>query len=430
MRTIIKHRMDTESRKQVERAKKLLMNELREGLEPEDRISLTLVLYGEKPGASIITDRPSKLEYFCDLTGLEYRKAGENDIGNEYFISCDEEEIQRIESMGEFLGYPESAVEFFNEYQGNRLNWKYIQFLEEILDDGKIDVDDLQYLYLVQYIPELSEENVKDAVELGKDREKSILQKDEDSGLEIGSKILEEEVYSARNFITQQKIEMLYIDFIMTYKPKELEKYFMKYLPEKIGYDHAYDILMMLTGEKPGSLVMSPDTQQVEALEKMCEELDLSYKLTGGREKSFLDKLLGRDTRMFKDGFFIARDEKGLNRLEQSEGKFYGFSDRGVGEFLGYPKESTIYYQENNMPAEQDSKEKVKDLKGDRISEEDVELLSLISYVPRPEKVSILRAVKIGEMREKKVKELDKDLETSIGEKYIKELKASDSYLD
>lgn len=430
MRTINEHRMDTESRKQVERAKNLLMNELREGLEPEGRISLTLVLYGEKPGASIITDRPSKLEYFCDLTGLEYRKAGENDIGNEYFISCDEEELQKIESMGEFLGYPESAVEFFNEYQGNRLNWKYIQFLEEMLDESEIDVEELQYLYLVQYIPELSEENVMDAVEVGKEREESILQKDEDSGLEIGSKILEEEVYSARNFVTQQKIEMLYIDFIMTYKPKELEKYFMKFLPEKIGYNHAFDILMMLTGEKPGSLVMSPDRRQIEALEEMCEELDLSYRITGGRERSFLDKLLRRDTRMLKDGFFIARDEKALERLEQSEGKFYGFSDRGVGEFLGYPKESTIYYEESTDPATQASKEKINGLMEEgKLGEEEAEFLDLISYVPRPEETSILRALKIGEMREKKLKELDKDLETGIGKKYLEEMKASSSNL-
>jgi hypothetical protein len=54
----------------------------------------------------------------------------------------------------------------------------------------------------------------------------------------------------------------------------------------------------------------------------------------------------------------------------------------------------------------------------------------LISYVPRPEEVNILRAVKIGEMREKKLKELDKDLETSIGEKYIEEMKSSEPYLD
>jgi hypothetical protein len=243
--------MDSESRKQIEKAKNLLINELREGLEPEDRISLTLVLYGEKPGASLITDRPAKLEYFCDLTGLEFRKAGENDIGAEYFVSCDEEELQKIESMGEFLGYPDSAVEYFNEYQGNRLNWKYIQFLDELMEKGKIDREELQYLFLVQFIPELSEENVREAVELGKDREEAILDKDESSGLEIGSNILEEEVYSARNFITQQKIEMLYIDFIMTYKTGELEKYFLEKLPEKISYEQCFDILMMLTGEKP-----------------------------------------------------------------------------------------------------------------------------------------------------------------------------------
>jgi hypothetical protein len=162
----------------------------------------------------------------------------------------------------------------------------------------------------------------------------------------------------------------------------------------------------------------------------MCDELDLAYRITGGRERSLLDKILRRDTRMFKDGFFIARDEKALKRLEESDGKFYGFSDRGVGEFLGYPRESTIYYQESRKPATEKSEEKLEELeeKG-KISEKDKEYLALISYVPRPEEVSIMRAVKIGEMREKKLKELDKDLETGIGEKYIEEMNASDSNL-
>ncbi|MFB6174780.1 MAG: hypothetical protein ABEJ87_02280 [Candidatus Nanohalobium sp.] len=418
--------MDSESRKQVERAKELLMNQLKEGLQPEDRITLTLVLYGEKNGASITTDRPSKLEYFCDLTGLEYRKASENKIGSEYLISCDEEEIHRIESMGDFLGYPDSAVEFFNEYQGNRLNWKYIQFLDELLDEGKVEREELQYLYLVQFIPELSEENVREALEMGKEREESIKGKDRSSGLDIGSDILEEEVYSARNFVTQQKIEMLYIDFIMTYETGELENYFLEELPSEIGYEHSFDILMMLTGEKPGSLVMRPKPKQVQMLKQMCDELDLSYKITGGDKKSLVDRVLGIDRRTFKDGFFLSRDEKALNRLEESEGKFYGFSDRGVGEFLGYPRDSTIYYQNSSEPATEKTQKKIEELAGDKIEEERIEKLCFISYVPRPEEENILRAVKIGEMREEKLREMDKDLETSIGEKYIEEIKASD----
>jgi len=419
--------MDSESQKQIERARKLLMNELREGLEPGDRISLTLVLYGEKPGASLITYRPSKLEYFCKVTGLAYRKRGENDIGSEYFVSCDEDELEKINSIGEFLGYPESAVEFFNEYQGDRLNWKYIQFLDKMIDQEKVDVHELQYLYLVQFIPELSYEGVKQAIKTGREREKAFKEKDQNSGLDIGSKILEQEVYSARNFITQQKIEMLYIDFIMTYNTDELEKYFLEKLPEKISYTHAFDILMMLTGEKPGSLVMSPSIEEKKLLKEMCEDLDLNYRITGGKKRSLLDKILKRDTRVFKDGFFISRNEKALKRLKNSEGDFYGFSDRGVGEFLGYPEESTIYYEESTDPATKASQEKIEELKKKgKIDEGEIESLSLISYVPRPEEVSILRAVNIGEMREKKLKELDKDLETSIGKKYIEKMNDSD----
>lgn len=417
--------MDKESEKQIQRAKSLLMSELNEGLAPDDRIALTLVLYGEKPGASVITDRPGKLEYFCDITGLENKKISENEIGKEYLISCDEDEVQQIESMGDFLGYPESAVEFFNEYKGNRLNWKYIQFLDDLLDEDKIDSEELQYLYLIHYIPELSEEGVKRAIELGKDREESIIEKDDNSGLEIGSEILLEEVYSARNFITQQKIEMLYIDFIMTYSAEELEKYFLDELPESIGYEQAFDILMMIVGEKPGSLVMSPDLDEINLLEDMCDELDLEYIITGGNERSFIDKVLGRDTRVLKDGFFISRNEKALEELENSEGLFYGYSDKGVGSFLGYPKDSTLFYENSDEPAPEKAKSKIEEMReNDKIDKEDRKKLSLISYVPKPEEVSIFRAVKIGEMREQKLEELDKDLETEIGEKYLENIKS------
>ncbi|MFB6115540.1 MAG: hypothetical protein ABEK04_04535 [Candidatus Nanohalobium sp.] len=417
--------MDRESEEQIQRAKNLLMNELKEGLEPDDRIALTLVLYGEKPGASIITDRPAKLEYFCELTGLEHKKISENEIGSEYLVSCDEEELRQIESMGEFLGYPESAVEFFNEYKGNRLNWKYIQFLDELLDEDQIKSNDLQYLYLIHYIPELSDEGVKNAIELGKEREEALIQKDKDSGLDIGSKVIEEEVYSARNFVTQQKIEMLYIDFIMTYDTEELEAFFLDKLPESIGHEQAFDILMMLMGEKPGALVMSPNPGEKNLLEDMCEELDLSYKVTGGKKRSWLDKVLNRDTRVFKDGFFIARDEKALDHLDESEGMFYGYSDRGVGEFLGYPEDSTLFYENSTDPATEKSEQKIEEMKEEgKISSEDEKKLSLISYVPKPDEVSILRAVKIGETREKKLNEIDKDLETSIGEEYLEEIKS------
>lgn len=418
-------KMDKESEKQIQRAKSLLMNELKEGLAPDDRIALTLVLYGEKPGASVITDRPSKLDYFCDITGLENRKVSENEIGSEYLISCDKDEVQQIESMGEFLGYPESAVEFFNEYKGNRLNWKYIQFLDNLLDEGKIDSEELQYLYLIHYIPELSESGVSHAVDLGKEREKSILEKDSNSGLDIGSEILLEEVYSARNFVTQQKIEMLYIDFIMTYTAEELEEYFLNKLPDKIGYEQAFDILMMLIGEKPGALVMSPGLKEKKLLKEMCDRLDLEYKVTGGKERSFFDKLLNRDTRVLKDGFFISRNEGALEELDESEGLFYGYSDKGVGQFLGYPKDSTLFYENSNDPAPDKARSKIEDMiDEDKIDREDRKKLSLISYVPKPEEVSIFRAVKIGDMREQKLEEVDKDLETEIGERYLEEIKS------
>lgn len=414
----------------IKEARRLLMEDLDEGLESEDRISLTLVLYGEKPGASLTTETPLKLERFCELTGLAYRQIGESEIGMNYLVSGEEEDLEDFGSVGSFLGYPDSAVQFFNEYQGNRLNWKYIEFLDDLLDDGKLECEDVQYLYLVQYIPELSEEKVREAVDEGRDREESLLEKDRSSGLDIGSKILEQEVYSARNFVTQQKIDMLYLDFVMNYGSEELEDHFLDELEDKIFDEQCFDILMMLLGEKPGSLVMSPSPRQKKVLKDMCDELDLHFRVTGGGERSLLDRLLGRDTRTFKDGFFISREEKTLERLEASEGDFYGFSDKAVGEFLGYPKESTLFYHESDQPSAQETSEKISELENQgKIEEDEAEKLSFISYVPKPDELSIKRGIKIGNQRKKKLHEMDKDLETDLGEIYIRKMKKSDSEL-
>ncbi len=204
-----------------------------------------------------------------------------------------------------------------------------------------------------------------------------------------------------------------------------MEEYFLRKLPERLHEHERLELLLLVTGEKPGALVMSPDNGDRELLEEFCEEFDLSYLHSGGEERSFFDRLLGRDTRFLKGGFFVAREEDSLEELQDSEGKFYGFSDRAVGEFLGYPEEAVEYFikrkKENHISIRTENvlEELVEE---GELEEEDSKYLQLVSYVPHPTKKCVLDAVEKGKKREKALRELDEQLETRIGRRCIREV--------
>lgn len=211
----------------------------------------------------------------------------------------------------------------------------------------------------------------------------------------------------------------------MNWNKNLMEKYFLEKLPEKIHEPQCLELLLVVTEEKPGALVMGPDSKDKELLEEFCNEFDLKYIHAGGEERSFFDRLLGRDTRFLKGGFFIARDPEKLEKLQNSSGRFYGFSDEAVGEFLGYPEEAVEYFikrKDENSTKIRTENIFEKLVEEDKLDKDDSRFLKLISFVPQPTKDCVIKAVEEGKRRREALLDLDEQLGTEIGEKYLEEI--------
>jgi hypothetical protein len=167
---------------------------------------------------------------------------------------------------------------------------------------------------------------------------------------------------------------------------------------------------------------MSPDFKDRKILRSFCEDFSLYSLDIKGQERSTLDRLLQKDSRTFKGGFFITSNEQRLENLKSSEGDFYGFSDKAVGKFLGYPEEDIKYFEEREIEGKvgSETEEIIEDMiEEDEINQEDVKYLELTSYLPKTEKSNILLAIQKGKEREKSLLELDKKFNTNIGSKHL-----------
>lgn len=202
-----------------------------------------------------------------------------------------------------------------------------------------------------------------------------------------------------------------------------LEEYFLERFPGRIMDEEAYHLLLVVLGEKPGALVMSAGNREKRLLQDFCNDLGLKMMVVDGDERSHLDKLLGRDTRFRKDSIFIAREKERFDILEESEGDFNGFSERAVGEFLGYPKEAIDFYGEEEVPAQAFEKQAEEFLDSGELNQDEIDLLDLMGYLPRPEKQSIIEAVREAEKREEKLLRIDEELGASIGSHYLEKMK-------
>lgn len=204
-----------------------------------------------------------------------------------------------------------------------------------------------------------------------------------------------------------------------------LEKYFAKKLPERITPNECFALLLVVISQKPGALVMSPDFRDRNLLRSFCEDFDLEYLEIESEERSLIDRFLRRDTRMLKGGFFVARDKESFEILKQSEGRFYGFSDKAVGKFLGFPEDDTDYFAERtkNEDIWKETEKVIEELiEEDKLKRSEKKYFELINYVPRPKKSNVLQAVEKGKQREKAVLEFDKEFETEIGKNYLDKL--------
>ncbi|MFB6292615.1 MAG: hypothetical protein ABEI58_04455 [Candidatus Nanohaloarchaea archaeon] len=200
---------------------------------------------------------------------------------------------------------------------------------------------------------------------------------------------------------------------------EKMEHYFLEEFPDTISLEEAYPLLLLVLDERPGALVMSAGRKKQKLLEKFAEDFQLAYRTYGEQDPGLLDRLLHRETPFSKPGAFLARDPERFDIIEEAEGGFYGTSDEAVGEFLGYPESAIEYYRrEETLGSE--TLEKITGImdNGD-IAEEERRYLDLTTFIPEPDKNAVKSAIETGKRREALLKQLDRELDTSIGEKYL-----------
>ncbi len=212
----------------------------------------------------------------------------------------------------------------------------------------------------------------------------------------------------------------------MELQKKPVETYFTEKLDDHVVIDEKLALLLLLLEERPGVLVMNPELDDRKILKQFAQEFDLEHLYTGGEgERGLKDKLLHEDSRMFKGGFFITDEKERFRILKESEGRFYGFSDRAVGRFLGYPEDDTEYFAENVVEGhiERPTREKAEELVSEGVlKKSDLKYLELVSYVPRPRKENIVKAVETGKKREQKILEIDDELGLEVGKNILREI--------
>lgn len=200
---------------------------------------------------------------------------------------------------------------------------------------------------------------------------------------------------------------------LKAFREEKIKEYFRDRLPKHITQGEVQDILFLILNKKPGALVMDADMEAQKVLEELSDEFDLEIKIVEGSERSFLDRLLGRDTRFLKDSVFLAQESERFEILNESDGRFCGFTDRAVGEFLGYPESAVKYYvkKTSEEPAGMKVSEKIDEMiEEGELDKNSKECLEMLSYLPKPEEENIRKAVKKGRDRKKIIEDLGFDI--------------------
>lgn len=180
-------------------------------LTSDECLSLYCLLAEERPGSLIMgvsEDTETILKQFAEKFGLELRVMGErnNLLNPGVFLTRREERFSILEKsrgkfyscsdrdVGLFLGYPESAVKFYEKSSENQKSPAkiYLKQLEKLYRDEVIDEDDLKHLELVDYVPRPAEKNIMKAVERGKERKKNIEAFDKEEGINVGEIYVQE----------------------------------------------------------------------------------------------------------------------------------------------------------------------------------------------------------------------------------------------
>jgi hypothetical protein len=191
---------------------------------------------------------------------------------------------------------------------------------------------------------------------------------------------------------------------------KLLEKHFEDGLDTVIHDSSDYPMLLMVLGEKHAALTMNASDEEIDAIQSFCDDFDFTMRVREGRTSKPEGSLGNRPV---DDGkcVFVADDEKRFKILERSEGRFYGYSDSAVGEFLGFPESAIEFFDSTEQPG-MESRKFIEELKQNG-EIEDTKFIGLTSYIPAPAPEAVKQAVETGKKRYSVLQE------TEIGKKYV-----------
>lgn len=202
-------------------------------------------------------------------------------------------------------------------------------------------------------------------------------------------------------------------------KKEKLESWFGGRIQQVLDDGSEYPIFLVAIGEKPGALTMNVDRDQEEALEGLTKDLGLALKVSEGRiSKPGVE--VGKRPEHDQRCAFIAQSNERFKILEESSGRFYGFSDEAVGKFLGFPESAISFFIEHEQPG-MISKKGIKQKDPDN-----PEILGLTTFIPDPE--SLNEALETGKKRERQLERFDRQNQVSIGEDFIQKRKHNSLY--
>jgi len=227
----------------------------------------------------------------------------------------------------------------------------------------------------------------------------------------------------------------------------KLEEYLLEDATDHMPISEAFDLFLLVIGEKPGASVtihfqrLSNDFKKF--VEDFSEEFGLYYLMEKDEQGSQEENFSGNTV------FFTNQKD----RLEKVK-PVGEASTTDIGLFLGYPGdavesfESSTGFTEAYKKFEEEARkenvsedealeilenassksygelfqEKLEELKeNETIDSKDLKYLELVSYVPEIEESSVLEAIKEGKRREKSLKKLD-EKGFSIGEKFLRKI--------
>jgi hypothetical protein len=198
---------------------------------------------------------------------------------------------------------------------------------------------------------------------------------------------------------------------------EEVEKHFHFFL-EELPYKDVLDLFLMFLGERPSSLIMNAESQEIQKLENFCGRFEIHYRIEAGKSA------------ISQNAVFVTEEKARLENLEKVDGRFCGFTDEQVAEFLDYPEEDSEYFSENisSGQIEPEVRSKTREMIAENKLEQDaLKYIELVGYVPKPEKDNIQEAVEKGKQYESAIRAFDEENNSDLGAELMS-LALKDSY--